>query len=193
MKYVNLTDIAKIQAGYPFRGSIKNDPKGDVHVIQMRDVSTDMHINWKKLNRTTLKGRRERDYLKTGLILFVARGNTNYAVCLDAVPVKCVCSPHFFQIKVKAGAGVMPEFLSWQINQPRSQLYFMKSSEGSGARSIRRGILEDLSVPVPPMNIQEKIVNLNILMRKEQTLLKKLSEKRKDLITAACMRLIQIK
>ena len=36
-----LKDIVDIRSGYLFRGRLNNDPKGNVAVIQLRDVNTD--------------------------------------------------------------------------------------------------------------------------------------------------------
>ncbi len=191
MKQLKLIDITEIKAGYQFRDRIMNDPNGEVRVIQMKDVEPDRHIDWDSLIRTKLKKRRTSDLLETGMILFVARGNRNFAVYLNKVPDKSVCSPHFFQLRVDTNAGVIPEFLSWQINQFPAQSYFLKSSEGSGARSIRRGILESLSINIPPLDTQKKIVELDRLMCKEQELYKNLAEKRKLLLTAACTKALK--
>ena len=52
---------------------------------------------------------------------------------------------------------------------------------------VRRAVLENLDVPVPPEEIQKKIAELDALMRDEQNQLEKLAKKRKDLIAAACL------
>jgi restriction endonuclease S subunit len=55
---------------------------------------------------------------------------------------------------------------------------------------VRRAVLEDIPVPVPSLDRQAKIADLNALMLKEINLLRQLGRKRKELITAACLKTI---
>ena len=41
-----LAEVAQLQAGYPFRTTVEEVPDGDVHVIQMKDVSPDLGVEW---------------------------------------------------------------------------------------------------------------------------------------------------
>ena len=53
---------------------------------------------------------------------------------------------------------------------------------------VRRAVLENMEIPVPPLETQQKIVTLDMLMRKEQKLLNKMAEKRKELTNAVCLK-----
>ena len=56
---------------------------------------------------------------------------------------------------------------------------------------VRRSVLEHIDVPIPTLDIQKRIAELNALMRDEQELLKKLAEKRIDLIMGACLKAVR--
>jgi len=56
---------------------------------------------------------------------------------------------------------------------------------------VRRSVLENIEVPVPALEIQKKIVEMEKLMREEQGLLNKLVEKRKELIMAVCLQAVK--
>ncbi len=184
MSRMKLTDIADIRAGYPFRGRIVNTPGADVHVVRMKNVEPDHGVDWSDLARTKLLGRRKPDFLEAGQILFLARGNHNFANCLDVVPVRSVCTPHFFLLDVLNDAETAPEFLAWQINQSPAQAYFRKSAEGSNSLSIRRGILEALPIVVPDMETQNKIVALNRTFLKEMSVMRRLMVNRRKMMDA---------
>jgi restriction endonuclease S subunit len=55
---------------------------------------------------------------------------------------------------------------------------------------VRRAVLENIPVTVPTLDRQAKIADLNALMIKEVNLLQQLGQKRKELITAACLQTI---
>jgi restriction endonuclease S subunit len=55
---------------------------------------------------------------------------------------------------------------------------------------VRRAVLENIPIPVPTLDRQAKIADLNALMLKEINLLHQLGQRRKELITAACLQAI---
>ncbi|MBF0183881.1 MAG: hypothetical protein HQM06_05760 [Magnetococcales bacterium] len=153
--------MAIIKPGFPFRGVVPVVADGAALVVQMKDVSADAGVNWQGLVRSELEGRKQPDWLQNGDILVLIRGNHNFAICLEDVPVRAVCSPHFFMLQVKAQANmILPEFLAWQINQRPAQNYFEQFAEGTLQRSIRRQVLERLPVVVPPLATQQTVVEM---------------------------------
>ena len=58
---------------------------------------------------------------------------------------------------------------------------------------VKRGVLENIEVPLPELEIQKKIVQTVTLLEREQELLKKLAAKRKKLITEICLKVIHSK
>jgi hypothetical protein len=175
---VRLADVASIGAGYPFRGSIEDAPEGDVAVVQIRNVNSGMGIDWASVSRTQLTGRRKPDWLGRGDILFSARGNRNVAALVEAVPGQAVCSPHFFLIRVKDVGKLLPAFVAWQINQEPIQRYLSASATGSYITSIRRQVLEDLPLVMPPLEKQKTIIAFNDAAVREEQLLLELIENR---------------
>lgn len=168
-----LIDIAVVRAGYPFRGQIKDTPDGMVKVVQMKHINEISGVSWQDLVKTNPEGRRTPDFLEKDDIVFTARGNKNFAVCLDEVPAKAVCSPHFFQIHIRDTSKVLPCYVAWLINQEPVQQYLISSAEGTMIRSIRRGILEKLPIVLPDMEKQKAIVELDTRVKQEYDLLHK--------------------
>lgn len=155
-----LKDVADVQAGHPFRGSVQFVEIGNAYALQMRDLSLGGVVAWDGLVRTEIDARKPIQWLEPGDVVFVARGTRNYAVCLTQVLKPTVCSPNFFLVRVKPSVLLLPEFLAWQINRAPAQRYLASNAEGSDQLSIRRPVLEALSIVVPPLSQQRLIVSL---------------------------------
>ncbi len=171
-------NLTTLQSGYPFRGSIEESTDGDTLAVQMKDVDPDHGVNWSGVMRTTLAGRKQPDWLKAGDVLFVSKGARFYAVCIDAPPTAAVCSPHFFHLQVAPQVPLLPAFLAWQINQPPFQRQLHQAAEGSSQLSIRRPVLESLTLCVPSLADQQRIVALADLARQERQALHQLIHNR---------------
>jgi len=179
-----LQDILDIISGHSFRGSVKDLPSGKVCVVQMRDVDETWGVDWGSAAKTNLAGKREPHYLQPGDVLLLARGSRNHAVHLEEVPCQAVCSPHFFLLRVKPGAGLLPAFLAWQLNQAPAQQYFETAAEGSWQRSIRKPLLAALPLVVPTMARQAQVAALARLARQEAETYRQLMDNRQRMLDA---------
>ncbi len=177
-----LKKIATIKPGYPFRSSIKTRKPGDVAVIQMRDATLEHGLKTMDCTYIELPGKKTPDWLITGDLLFVARGNNNFSVYLDNLYKKTVCTPHFFRIRVKPTVTLLPEFLTWQINQSPAQEYFLRLAQGSSLRNIKKSELEQLPIIIPPLETQKKIIAVNQLTKKEKKLIEALIDNRRKMM-----------
>ena len=176
-----LNKLAYIRAGHPFRGRIEEAPDSNEYVVQLKDVDAMEGVAWKSLMPTSVKARGMPYWIESGDILFMARGPRNFAVYVDDVAVKAVCSPHFFHFRLTA-EQILPEFLAWQINQEPAQTYFQRSREGSRQPSIRRNVLGALPIAIPSLKTQKQIVALMEKMNEEAQLLAALQEKNQTMM-----------
>lgn len=191
VRFENLVGLTDLRAGFPFRGAISDVRGGSVGVVQMKDVDPDGGVDWAHVIKTDLAGRGTPDWLESEDILFVSRGNRFFAVCLDAPPLPAVCSPHFFHLRVKSPAQVLPRFLAWQINQPPLQRKLQAAAEGSSQLSIRRPELEALTISLPTLEDQERIVRLAHTASRERSLLQALIRNREQHLQAIAVLLSQ--
>jgi len=193
MKSTTLIDIADIKPGHPFRGSINPSDDADTYVIQIRDINQYGEIDKPTVVKTILTSRKKPAYLKENDILFAIKGARHFATLMQNIPNNSVCSPHFFIIRVnnKSLDHVIPAFISWQLNQVIAQQYFKNSAEGTHYVSIRRKVLEDIPLVIPPIANQKKIVAFHNAAIKEQKLLHQLIKNRQQQINALAINLHQ--
>ncbi|MBQ0781565.1 MAG: restriction endonuclease subunit S, partial [Thalassolituus oleivorans] len=173
-----LKQIATINAGYPFRGKIPEVSDSSVIAVQMKDVSLTEGIRWSDCQKTELTGKRPPDYLTTGDILVAARGNHNYAIPIDSALTtnkQAVAAPHFFVVRLKSQnkkkQDILPEFIAWLLNQIPAQRYFEQNAEGTLTKSIRRSVLEETPIVIPPLAKQRTIVAMANTLREEQRIM----------------------
>ncbi len=184
-KYL-LKDCATIAAGYPLRSSVDSLPMGDVAVLQMGNANPDVSIDWAALKRVELPSLRHGNFLQADDVIFSTRGSRNFALALDHVPLRAVCSPHFFVLRVN-NAKITPAFLAWQMNQSPAQTYFGRSATGSDILNIRREALENLSIAVPSLADQHTICALDRAACAERYLLNQLIANRNRQLQAIAL------
>lgn len=188
-KEVRLSDIADIRLGHPFRGTVKQYDKGDVHVVQVRNTEPTGEINKTTLVQTQLSTKKQPDWLQNGDVLFVAKGAKHYSALVQQVLERTVCSPHFFVVRIKAEFKdmILPDFLCWQLNQQPAQRYFKATAEGSMYLSIRRQVLENVPIKVLTLEKQKQLTAMHRCGVKEQKVLQKLIENRQQQLEAIAM------
>lgn len=190
-----LNKLAQVSAGYSFRGKIVDEADGEAKAIQMRDVSKDKGINWQTVANTNVPLKTLSDnseaWLTAGDIIFTARGHNNYAYEITGCPSKTVLSPHLFRIRIIDASIITPTFLSWQINQKPAQTYFSKNTEGSAIVGIRRTVLDNLPIYLPPIEEQHKIINIVRCWEKERDVLNTLQENHRNMMDAVANNILQ--
>lgn len=62
----------------------------------------------------------------------------------------------------------------WLLNQAPAQRYFEQNAEGTLTKSIRRSVLEDAPVVVPPLAKQRAIIAMANTLGEEQRLIQRL-------------------
>lgn len=167
---LKLSQIAKVAAGHPFRGKIIESSGSDILVVQMKDA-TDEGISWMSCVQTRLDSKRTPAWLSLGDILVAARGSHNYAILVDESldGRKALAAPHFFVVTCQQRT-VLPEYLLWLLSQGPCQRYFQKEAEGSLTKSIRRQVVENTPIAIPPLEQQRSVIALAKTLKQEQKL-----------------------
>lgn len=187
---VSLKQIASVQMGYPFRSRLERDNKGNVSVIQMKDITEDGEFDSDNLIRINSNHIEERHLTKMGDIVLRSRGQTNKCTLINKDTGITVVSAPLLVIRIP-GNSVLPAYLAWYINQTTTQNYLTSHARGTSVPMINKQVVEQLPVTVPSIECQQKIVDLNDMVEKEQDLLKQLAMKREQYSSHLLMQLLQ--
>ena len=144
-----------------------------------------------ELQRVQIQAPDKRYYVSAGDVVFRSRGERNTAFALGSdFQESSVAVLPLMIIRSKTG-NIIPEYLAWLINSPRSQSYFDAEAQGTSMRMISKSTLDDLDVVIPEVSIQQKIVEVAGLASRERELLSSLANKRARLISASLLNIVE--
>lgn len=205
-----LRDIADVQLGYQHREKVVDVEHGTHRLIQGKDVvRAESHpgdrvdtASWRiatgNLDRVTPRGDAARYQLRPGDVLFLSRGTTNVAVPLVAESVQpypanwdSLIAAYTFYVLRPDSCRVLPEYLAWFINQPPAQGFLARQSRGTLVKLLPKSVFEELEVPLPPLALQQSIVELERLRAREEGLLKQLAAARLRIVQRTCLDAIE--
>ena len=176
--------------GYSFRSRLVHDRKGNIGVIQMKDIIDSGKFNPDNLTRINLQDIEDRHLVQIGDIVLRSRGQSNKCALIDKkIGIAIVTAPLLI-IRVSSNS-VLPAYLAWYINQSTAQNYLTSHARGTSVPMISKQVVEQLPVTVPSIECQQNIVNLSDMIEKEQDLLKQLSMKRQQYLSQLLMQLLQ--
>ena len=155
------------------------DIDGTIYAIQLRDISPD-YTNIEDFPHKIADGEYNKYLLRKGDILFIAKGQNNFAVLFDK-EYPSVATSIFFVIRPDI-KKVHPEYLTWYINQSVAQEYLHKGKEGTLITNINKQTLGELPIKLPTIEKQKYISKIALLELIEINLMKQLTNRRKLLV-----------
>ena len=173
--------------GLSFRSRIEPEADGTIAVIQMRDLTEDNKLSHRNLITTKMNDLSDRHLVKRKDLIFRSRGQTTTAAIVDTEIGPAVVAAPLLRVRATS-KHVLPEYLCWFINQPLAQAFLHSRATGTAMTVIGKSALDDLQVPLPDLETQERIVALADLSNKEQRLMKELAEKKEKLVNGIQMR-----
>jgi len=184
---VKLIEIADIRVGYQSRARIDEKPEGILTIIRPADFDNAGDIIFRALKHFSPSPNIDirKNFIKMGDVLFQARGHNHQAYLIEEDLEKTVAANTFYIIRIKNNVKILPEYLTWWINQPKLQIYFIKGQSVSTIPFISKTVLAHAPVLIPPLKVQEKIIAVIRLWQHEKGLLQQLTNKKEILIQAA--------
>ena len=159
----------KVFSGPTLRERLSDFPAGDIVVLQMKDVSqTDYSITDAPQKISDI-GFLPHHYLQKGDILFLRAGANNFAVYYDGKFPLAVASSMFFVLRPLRN-DVLSEYVAFFINQPIAQAKLHPVKAGTSVTNVAKAMLEQLDIPLPPVEVQKKIVNAHKQLLLEKAL-----------------------
>ena len=188
--WVQLSKLVHIQPGYLSRGRVRSVPDGAYRLLQAKDLSADGRVSIENAVRFHPERRPELYQVSRGDVLVIARGQEHKAHCIDEDLPKTLVAFSFYILRLDSSL-ILPGYLAWSLNQPRVQAQINAASRGTGISYISRQALENLSVQVPTLTVQHKIVQILELWHRIKAIRRQLDEKREQQIQMVCQRVVQ--
>jgi restriction endonuclease S subunit len=182
--------LHSISSGFSFRNKIENDENGDLLVVQMKDLREVYSVIGNNLTKVSSALVGWSYTLEKGDVLFIAKGSNNYALEFNLNLPNVVASSAFFVLRPDA-ATVAPGYLAWYLNQVDAQRYIKQNTAGTYIPNINIGTLENMSIEIPSMEIQMKIVAIDKLRKRGRQLHNEIIEKNDVVIQAALSELLK--
>lgn len=182
-KKICIKELAEVLSGV----YEKPDPEGEVAYLQTKDCTDSVVL--KLASRVQLTPKMQKNLLRQGDVLFAAKG-VNYLSVVFREPEQAVASTSFFVIRLQSSA-VTPEYLCWFLRHPSAMAYFKAHQVGSATPLIHKPAVENLEIPVPPLNQQRIIVEVSQLSRRARELQQQIIEKRAALMQQLLMNKIK--
>jgi restriction endonuclease S subunit len=181
-----LGELVEIRSGYQFRKGVSHDPIGKARVLQLKNVTESSTINWDNLEQVSSEGVGQDYFLKFGDVLLSARGTKNQSILVD-VEVQAVIAPSYLLVLRIKSDHLRAGYLAWYLRQPQAQVQIERARRGTTIQLISREELADLIVPLPPLEVQDKVAMIGGLAQREQELLELLKIEREKFVSA-CLR-----
>lgn len=186
-----LEKLADVRMGLTLRGadaSRRTSEEGPLY-IRISDLTEDGDIligDSHRIDPNQVPG--DKHHVLTGDIVLANRGARMTAAMVPE-GLHAVASGQLFIIRPKS-RKVLPAYLKAFLNLQATQNHLRSHARGTYVQTLSISILRSLEVPLPPMEIQEKIASLSELAVTERRLVRELSTKRTDYIESSLNRFL---
>jgi restriction endonuclease S subunit len=171
-----IKQIAKIRTGTYLK---PDEIKGIVY-LQVKDFNDRGEYIGNAAGNNSEDYISELHLLKDGDILFAAKGTKNFAAVYRRSDPRAVASTVFFVLSLKK--DVLPEYVAWFINHPKTQRLLKTEAMGTSIPSISIGAISELEISIPDIQTQQIVVRLENLRSQERKLNQELNFYKEQLL-----------
>jgi restriction endonuclease S subunit len=181
-----LKDLVKIKSG------VFAKPQSNPRLFYIQASDFDLNREWKENLIPTLDfiSGFEKHIIQLGDILFVSKGREFFAISYDGRYSPAVASSTFLVLKVDE-TKLIPEFLVWFLNHPKTNLLLQQLSRGSSLPMISKSILGEIEIPILSLEEQQKIITIDVLKKREEILQLKINALKDNYFNELTYRILQ--
>lgn len=143
--------------GHSFRQKPVCIENGNALVIQPKDVTSDGML---KVEIPCLIDFPAGTNLNKGDVLLINRGRFTACAFQDNLGKPCVATSAFMILTSNDPAQLLPDYLALFLNSTGGQTILRRLNETTTIPFISLGNLESIEIPVPPLDMQQKLVAL---------------------------------
>lgn len=178
-----LGELGELTTGFQVRSAISDVPEAPHQLITIGDVG-DEGIDFSRLARMDLGSRIWRYALNPGDLLLRSRGANYKSAVVPMLDAPTVATAPMYVLRLQVD-HVLPEFLVWWINRDETQEQLASEARGSYIPTVSRESFANLKVPIPPLDLQGRIADMEGLRRDERNLMHRVEELRRREIQLA--------
>lgn len=186
-KVLKLKDIVKLRSGMVVSKTANNDEKllteAFVRMIGTSDFDENDCLIGNIEPNVLYKSAIEKNYLQFGEILFNSKGRRFFAYLFTNEYENIIASASFIVLTLKNNV-VVPDFLVWFLNHPETLKFFDSKKSTQVMPSISKQELEELEIIIPSIEVQEQIVALDKLKKRQIKIQKELISLEENYINA---------
>ena len=159
-----LGEVAEIYGG--LTGKSKNDfENGNAKYISYKNIFDNIEVNLSTLDKVNVYENEKQHLVKYGDVLFTGSSETaNEAGMSSAVTTKfdenIYLNSFSFGIRFNEGVCIIPEFSKHLFRSHFMRLEIAKTASGVTRFNISKARFKKIKIPIPPLEIQEKIVKI---------------------------------
>ena len=175
--YYRLWDIAEIRQGLALRSRVEHDPAGEVKLVQAKDLTDDGRVDMAGTYRVSGLRFKPAQRLQVGDVLLQTRGIRYPAAVANTNLGEAVAAAPLYVIRPKRemlDAIYLVEFLNNLLTQARLR----QRATGTYVPQIPRTEIENIEIPVPPLDAQWRLAEMGRLIRRESDLVSQLAQRR---------------
>lgn len=173
---MRLGDLTEIRTGFTARSSVEIDLTATDRAMHAGDMRQDGEILATDLIRANLSSAADRYRLADGDVVFRGRGAIRSATYRGTPNLVVALSPLMI-LRIRA-EPLLPEYLAAFLRSRRVIAELESRMQGSSIRFVGKAEVEDLDIPVPPIEQQRRIIELDQLAQRERKLAAHLSDLR---------------
>lgn len=153
---MKIREFSDIRAGHTFRKRLVEQPKGNVSVIQPKDIQADGAIIFSdgKPLRTKVPFPRP---LKQSDVLVVNRGRFAAAVFNFLNKEEWIVPSSIMVLSIREDL-ILPEYIALYLNSPEGQRIFYKHFEYSTIPFISAQNMASMEIPIPSLDRQRTLI-----------------------------------
>lgn len=187
-----LKEITDIRTGYSFRSKLEPDTKGNILVVQLKELSDKNRVDISTAVKIYMHNISDNYFLRKNDLVFRSRGIDSTSAIMDISSDNIILSAPFQRIRLRDTSKIIPEYLLWYINCKEAQAYFAANKTGSSLVMISTAVLANLPVVIPSLEIQKKIIEINYLSEREIELQEELIKKKKMLTETLLLKTLEL-
>jgi len=161
-----ISDIAYIQTGI----YAKSSSNGSLFYIQARHFDNNHRFKQEVKPELLQNEKLQKHILQKGDVLVAAKGYDNFAVTYSDIPKPACASSMFIVLRIINVDQILPGYLAWFINHPKTQRILSGNSKGTSLPSITKDSVAKLEIIIPSIHKQQSVLKVHALFQKEREL-----------------------